>query len=350
LRQPSLSVVVPNYNHAALLEQTLPGILEQSFKPIEVIVVDDGSTDNSVEVIRELMRKDPAIRLIQNEKNQGIHFSVDRALKLARGDYIYFAAADDIVFPGFFENSMRLLTKYPQAGLCSAIRKVITADGIGYRSPLNIPAAIECYLSPQQCARLLRKYDSWMGGNSCVYRRDAVLESGGLRSDLSALCDIFLGMVVALKYGACFIPQQLTGFRMAPGGYSARFHLNIETSLEVYSKAVNLMRNEYSNLFPTDYVDSWSKRAIYLLRLNTLNKLFFHEVEIVKDIIPKKNFVDKILFCSMKIMSYGQLMFLMLYFFVRLDYNFRIVLWRNLLIKIRRRKERYRWCRRRNIA
>src|SRR6267378_1457403 len=106
---PSLSVVVPNYNHARYLPTCLKAILAQSVTPIELIVVDDASTDNSIEVIKQFVTQNPLVRLVQNEKNMGVALTQNRGLTLARGEYIFMQAADDEVLPGLFEKSLRLL-------------------------------------------------------------------------------------------------------------------------------------------------------------------------------------------------------------------------------------------------
>ena len=69
---PTLSVVVPNYNHAKYLPACLTAILRESVQPLEVLVLDDVSTDNSVEVIRSFAARHPLVRLIQNEQNLGV--------------------------------------------------------------------------------------------------------------------------------------------------------------------------------------------------------------------------------------------------------------------------------------
>ena len=153
-----LSVVMPNYNHARFLEQAVKEILSQSFSPYEVIIIDDGSTDDSIKVIEQVVRENPNanIKFLRNAQNQGVVYSGNRGFKEASGQYVYFAAADDTVFPGFFEDSMRLLAKYPHAGLCSSIVKTIYPDGNSIQMPLKNPASRECYLPPLECMRLLR--------------------------------------------------------------------------------------------------------------------------------------------------------------------------------------------------
>ena len=94
---PSLSVVLPNFNHAQHLPASLAAILSQSLPALEIIVIDDCSTDNSVEVIQSFAAKHSTIRFIRNEVNQGVVWNMNHGLKLARGDYVVFPAADDQV-------------------------------------------------------------------------------------------------------------------------------------------------------------------------------------------------------------------------------------------------------------
>jgi glycosyltransferase involved in cell wall biosynthesis len=107
-----------NYNYGRYIGDAFEAILSQSYSPAEIIVLDDGSTDNSVAVIEEYAKKYVSIRFLKNEKNMGLNYSINRCLEASSGEYIYWAGSDDKVLPGFFEKSTNLLAQYPQAGLC----------------------------------------------------------------------------------------------------------------------------------------------------------------------------------------------------------------------------------------
>ena len=83
----------------------------------EIVVVDDCSADASREIVSRYAAKYPSIRLIANEKNIGVIPTLSRGLREARGEYVYFGAADDFVMPGFFATAIKMLKAFPQAGL-----------------------------------------------------------------------------------------------------------------------------------------------------------------------------------------------------------------------------------------
>lgn len=103
--QPAVSVVVPNFNYARYLPQRIESVLNQTFGDFEVILLDDASTDNSVEIMRRYADADSRISRIEvNTTNSGSPFlQWERGIALARGQYIWIAEADDFADPAFLE-------------------------------------------------------------------------------------------------------------------------------------------------------------------------------------------------------------------------------------------------------
>src|SRR5687768_7169093 len=177
---PTVSVVVANYNHGHYLSQCLDAVFAQERPADEVIVIDDGSVDASLDIIERYLRAYPALRLVRHATNRGVLEVMNRGLREAKGDYILFAAADDWILPGLLVRSMDLLQRYPQAGLCSSLTLQLTDDR---DAPRALPTAVVLdhagYIAPADVLELLVKQDSWFLGNTIVIRRATVLEMGG---------------------------------------------------------------------------------------------------------------------------------------------------------------------------
>src|SRR5690348_8465362 len=109
-----ISAIIPNFNHAQYLPRSVASFLNQPVLPSEIILVDDCSTDNSLEVMAELAKKSPLIRIMRNEKNMGVNASMNRAMEQAKGNYVLFTAADDEIRPGVFEHATRMLRAHPE--------------------------------------------------------------------------------------------------------------------------------------------------------------------------------------------------------------------------------------------
>ena len=109
-RDNMISIVIPLYNKEQQISQTLETVLNQSFQDFEVVLVDDGSTDESVGVVRQFT--DPRIRLIQ-QKNAGVSAARNRGVAEAWGEFVAFLDADDLWHPDYLAMQMALVEKYP---------------------------------------------------------------------------------------------------------------------------------------------------------------------------------------------------------------------------------------------
>ena len=127
-RNVTVSVLFCNYNDARFLPDSLGAICTQSRLPEEVIVLDDGSTDNSLEIIEEFGRRYPFVRILKNETNRGLLYSINRALQEAHCDFVVWAAADDLLMPGFLERNAQYLREFPAAGMTFS-RLAVFKDG-----------------------------------------------------------------------------------------------------------------------------------------------------------------------------------------------------------------------------
>ena len=219
MNEPRISVIIPNYNHGQFLPRCLTALLQQSVPPSEIIVVDDASTDNSMAVLNSFAQQHPILRVYSNERNAGVHLSMNRGLGLAQCDYVFFAAADDEVRPGLFEHSVRMLRAHPQAGLCSGMcewRCVRT--GLAWHMGAGMPRQ-PCYLAPAEMVSLSQDGRLAIFGPTAVYKKSALVEAGAWIPELRWFCDFFGSYVVGFRYGICHVPEVLATFNLHPTSY-----------------------------------------------------------------------------------------------------------------------------------
>ncbi len=110
----SISVVIPVYNTEKYLGKAIESVLQQEEKPLEIIVVDDGSTDNSVRIAQQFGDK---IKLLKQETNKGCGAARNRGVKQAKGTYLAFLDADDLWIEGKLENQLRYLENNPETDM-----------------------------------------------------------------------------------------------------------------------------------------------------------------------------------------------------------------------------------------
>ena len=111
--QPLISVIMPVYNAGNFLIEAIESILDQTYQNLEFIIIDDGSTDNSWEIIKNYSEKDKRIRAFKNSKNLGVSTTANFAINKARGQFIARMDADDISFFDRLEKQVRFLAKNP---------------------------------------------------------------------------------------------------------------------------------------------------------------------------------------------------------------------------------------------
>ena len=125
-----ISVIVPVYNTGIFLSKCIQSILDQTYSNIEIICINDGSTDNSLEILNEFASKDKRIIVISQE-NSGVSSARNRGLEIATGDYISFVDSDDSLAPNMYSVLIELMQKY-DADIAHCGYKRVREDGTSF--------------------------------------------------------------------------------------------------------------------------------------------------------------------------------------------------------------------------
>ena len=259
----TVTVVLTNYNHSRYLRESLGSLFNQTRSADEYIIIDDASTDDSVAVIRELISRIPQANLVKNPENIGCVAGMNKGLSMAKGDIVLFAAADDVYYPELLEVGVRLLEAYPQAAIFSARSDLLDAAGLNkgrFLSPQ--PLTSPGFLDATCAVRHMLRDDSWFMGNTALYRRSALLAEGKFDEKLGAFADGYMCRLLALRYGACFAPDTLAGWRRLEGGMAWSQAMNTARATDFISLVEARMAGT-EGLFPVQYIYRWRRRYLF---------------------------------------------------------------------------------------
>ena len=260
---PTLSVILPNHNHAATLPRALDALLGQSRPAEQIVVVDDGSTDNSVEIIQRYAAQHAALQFVQHEQNRGVLAAMHTALNHATGQYIYGAAADDQVQPWFFNAAMTQAQEHPHAATLFGDVLACYSDPRGQERQTLPGLTAPTHLTPAQYLDLLNQQEA--GFSLCaatLYRRNALDEVGGFRDELGSWADTFAARAMSLQHGAVYLggPEPAVAWTARPDSFSHR-ESNDARMQEIGHRAAALMRSKtLSDLFPESHIRRWETR------------------------------------------------------------------------------------------
>jgi glycosyltransferase involved in cell wall biosynthesis len=256
----TLSVILPNYNHGLLLPRATRALLAQERPPDEIIVVDDGSSDNSRAVIEELASANPKLRVLWNGTNRGAIPTLNRGIEAARSRYVYLAAADDWIMPGFFKLALEALERNPSCGLFCGESLLVdgrTNHPTGVRPPAR-PTPCAGAISSEDTQALLKRIDNFIVTNSCVFRRDCIVAAGSLDETLGPFADGIMARKIALTHGFYFVPRIVACWAVYPESYSRQAARDLDLARSFLDRIPARLAADPA--FPPWYADMFAKR------------------------------------------------------------------------------------------
>ncbi|HWY53247.1 MAG TPA: glycosyltransferase [Terriglobales bacterium] len=210
---PVVSVIMPTWNGERFLRHAIDSILDQTFTDLELIVINDGSTDSTAHTLAEY--KDERLVVLTNERNLGIAGATNRGLAVARGEYIALQDHDDISLPQRLQTQVDFLESHAEVAVLGSAATLIDDDGIPYAE------------FPLPCEEIDIKWRLLFVGDAFHYssvmvRRSALLETGGYSEDpafrYSEAYDPFSRL--AMCHRVANLPDKLLLWRRHPGATS----------------------------------------------------------------------------------------------------------------------------------
>ena len=221
-QQPNLvSAIIPCYNQAHFLGEAIESILDQTYRNFEIIVIDDGSTDDTARVASRYT----TVRCVR-KNNEGLSAARNTGLSVSAGDYVVFLDADDRLLPEAFEAGVNCLSDHPQCAFVYGHVSLVSASGAPLPCPRQVSVDREHYLE------LLRRNYIWTPG-AVMYRRSVLDAVGGFDPCVNASADFDLNLRIARSYAVRCHDKVILEYRKHDANMSGKFELMLNSSVAV---------------------------------------------------------------------------------------------------------------------
>ena len=277
---PLVSIICLAFNHEKFVVETLNSVMEQNYKPIELIIVDDCSTDNTKFVIDNWLLSNPKVQFIANEINIGNTKAFNNALKFAKGEYIIDLAADDLLMPNGIQMQIAAFQKrtFKNLGIVYGNAEIINEDGSfrSYYFPVNSNGKV---ISKRDVGDI---YKSVLSSGDSICSVSALIKKnvfdflGGYDETL-AYEDLDSWIRASRVYEFDFIDEVLVKKRTVSNSLGTNFYkknnrINIST-YKILKKALQLNRSKIEDLalqkrINHEIIHSYKNRSLNLLFKN----------------------------------------------------------------------------------
>lgn len=302
-QSPLISICIPTYNGQKFIDQCLQSCINQSFSDYEIIIVDDGSTDNTISIIDSYCLKSDKIRFYKNEKNLGLVGNWNKCIELSQGKWIKFVFQDDYISYDCLQRFAEHITDTNQL-IVSKRNFILEHDASPedqqyYHHDVRTLENTGDFRSNEYSAKTISEISAnniclnFIGEPTlCLFRKSVIEDVGMVDSDFKQICDLEFFQRIATKYGLTYLPSQVCSFRIhnqsatSTNLISNIYRLShVEPTLLVYKMLTHPSYQAYRN--------NLSKTQLF--KINTFFKVRGHEAFLKS----KQNDQDRLVFFEM---------------------------------------------------
>lgn len=254
MENPLVSIVTPCYNQAKYLRETVENALQSSYRPLEIILINDGSTDNSLELAQEIARVHPEV-VVLSQPNSGVSVARNLGIQTAKGDIILPLDGDDLIAPNYIKEAVKVMTSRPEV-------KVVYSQGIKF----DQNGQKKWKLKPFSRYQLAR--NNMIFPSAFFWKKDA-LKVGGFSEDMTMGREDWEFWIKMLKNGGEVVQLPFLGYfyRLTPTSKrkkTATHQKKIERLAYLNAKHMDFFERELNG--PLRIQRTWSKPYNTLLK------------------------------------------------------------------------------------
>ena len=263
---PLVSILIPSYNHELYIQEAIESSLNQTYENFEILIVDDGSTDGSVSIIKEYVNNNPKKIKFFEQKNSGLAFTLNKLINLSEGKYLSLMASDDILYPTKLEKQVAIFNKdiNEKIGFVYSYADQINMNKLRYRkSEINIGIR-------GKIVKELFENGVFFSPVSNLIRKSAIVECGMFKRGRPYCDDYELYLEIALKYEFDFVPEKLVARRIHFTNFSSNLVESINDNKQMlidFAKKHDLVKRFNINLY----------KRIAVLDLSLVRHYFINE-------------------------------------------------------------------------
>ncbi len=285
--KPFFSVIIPLYNKAKFIEETLQSVLDQDFLDFEIIIIDDGSTDDSVEIVEQF--SDSRITLFK-QKNTGVSIARNNGITAAKGTYMALIDADDYWYSNHLTALINQIHQFPDAGLYCNNYEVNLSEHTKRNAEFNFNYNTDCLLVKDFFRASIINSVAWT--SAVAFTKEKFNAVDGFNPNLDTSEDLDLWIKLALRYTISFNPCLTMSYRYY-----------IHDSLT--KKETNLIRLNFMNSYKAEeekndalkhYLDI--NRYSLAIRCKVLKEFDIYKTAKQQILLSNLNFKQKLLINS----------------------------------------------------
>jgi glycosyltransferase involved in cell wall biosynthesis len=238
---PEISIIIPNYNHALFLKQRIDSVLNQTYQDFEVILMDDCSTDNSLEILKDYSSHPKVSALLVNESNSGSPFlQWKKGIEHAKGKLIWIAESDDYSDSAFLSTMIALIRSDQKIKVAFCQSRIADSEGKSIKTnefafSNGTDSFHDWVLDGKEfCRDTLSRYNILLNASSVIFEKESYLEVGGINTSYRICSDWLLWWSMISRGNVGFISSPLNFYRVHPSNTSLNWIKELTVSYRFF--------------------------------------------------------------------------------------------------------------------